>query len=64
LPVYEGVKTQFQSFNLPALKGKDLKIVVDKKTLDTAATPWRKLASEFLKDPNSDANAAYRPIQG
>jgi hypothetical protein len=27
LPVYEGVETQFQRFNLPALKGKELKIV-------------------------------------
>ena len=64
LPVYEGVETQFQRFNLPALKGKELKIVTDKKTLDAAAEPWRKLANELLKNPNADARAAYRPIQG
>jgi hypothetical protein len=59
-PVYEGVETQFQTFNLPALKGKDLKIVADKESLEAAAEPWRKLASEFLKNPNADAKAAYR----
>jgi hypothetical protein len=64
LPVYEGVETQFQRFNLPALKGKELKIVTDRKTLDAAAEPWRKLASELLKNPNADARAACRPIQG
>jgi hypothetical protein len=63
-PVYEGVETQFQRFNLPALKGKELKIVTDKKTLDAAAEPWRKLVNELLKNPNADARAAYRPVQG
>jgi hypothetical protein len=64
LPVFEGIETQFQQFGLPALAGKDLKIVADRQTLETAATPWRKLATELLKNPNADAKAAYRPNQG
>jgi hypothetical protein len=34
------------------------------KKLDAAAEPWRKLANELLNNPNADARAAYRPIQG
>lgn len=58
VPIFEGVETQFQNFGLPALAGKDLKVVVDKKTLETAAAPWRKLATEFLRNPDADARSA------
>jgi hypothetical protein len=58
--VIEGVELQFQHFGLPALAGKDLKIVADRKSLEAAAAPWRKLATELMKNPTADAKAAYR----
>jgi hypothetical protein len=58
--VFEGVELQFQHFGLPSLAGKDLKIVADRKSLETAAAPWRKLATELMKNPTADAKTAYR----
>ena len=60
MSVIEGVETEFPQFGLPGLVGKDLKISADRKSLDTAAAPWRKLASELVKNPTADAKAAYR----
>jgi hypothetical protein len=59
MSVIEGVETQFPQFGLPAV-GEDLKISADRKSLETAAAPWRRLATELLKNPNADAKAAYR----
>lgn len=58
--VFEGVELQFQHFGLPVLAGKDLKIVADRKSLETAAAPWRKLATELMTNPTADAKTAYR----
>jgi hypothetical protein len=60
LPIHEGTEVaKLQTFGLPSLQGKDITIVADKKTLETAAAPWRKLAGEFLKNPNVDAKTAF-----
>lgn len=58
-PVY-GADIEFPHFGLPALAGKKLKISADRRALDTAAVPWQKLATEFLKNPTADAKATYR----
>jgi hypothetical protein len=60
-PVLEGAELHFQDFGLPAIAGKDLKIVADRKSLEAAAAPWRKLAAELVKNPTTaDVKAAYR----
>jgi hypothetical protein len=56
----EGVEVQFQRFGLPALAGKILKVTADRNALESAATPWRELATKLLKNPTADAKLALR----
>jgi hypothetical protein len=55
-PVYAGSEIKFPYFSLPALAGKEMKITASQQALQNAAEPWRKLASEFAKNPRAEAN--------
>ena len=55
IPNYAEFKVELPVFGLPALAGKNLTIAASKQDLETAASPWRELASQLAKNPKAEA---------
>jgi hypothetical protein len=49
----------FPRFKFPALAHEDLVIEFDKKALDSAAEPWRKLGQQLVNNPTADIASAF-----